>query len=53
LQYREGRYAEAVDSLRQVVQLSPEDEEAQRVLALATARMENAVSALVASVNEG
>ena len=53
LQYREGRYAEAVASLRQVVQLSPKDEEAQRVLALATARMEKAVSTLVASVNEG
>lgn len=53
LQYRQGHYAEAVASFSQVVQLSPEDEEAQRALALATTRMENAVSTLVASTDEG
>ena len=50
LQYRQGRYAEAVASFRQVVQLSPEDEEAQQALEMATTRMENAVSALVAGI---
>ena len=53
LQLRQGHYAEAVDSLRQVVQLSPEDEEAHKALALAKAKMESAVSTLVFGTNEG
>ena len=53
LQYRQGHYAEAVASFRQVVQLSPDDDEAHRVLALATDRMEKSVSALAEGGNEG
>jgi len=53
LQLRQGHYAEAVDSLRHVVQLSPEDEEAHKALALAKAKMESAVSTLVFGTNEG
>ena len=52
LQYRQGRYAEAVASLRQVVQLSPEDEEAHRALAQAMNQMENSVFALDENAGE-
>ena len=43
----------SVASFRQVVQLSPDDDEAHRVLALATDRMEKSVSALAEGGNEG
>ena len=52
LQYRQERYAEAVASLRQVVQLSPEDEEAHQALAQARNKMENSVFALDENAGE-
>ena len=52
LQYRQGRYAEAVSSFRQVVQLSPEDQEAHQALALAMGQVENSISALDESAGE-
>ena len=53
LQLRQGRYSEAVDSLRQVVHFSTEDEEAHKALAFPKARMESAVSTLVFGATEG
>jgi Flp pilus assembly protein TadD len=52
LQYRQGRHAEAASSFRQVVQLSPEDQEAHQALALAMGQVENSISALDESAGE-